>query len=65
MATPDEVDQILRAAESNGGTITISARRPPQFDGYHGYFVDPDGHAWEIAHNPGFPLTNDGLLDLP
>ena len=30
--------------------------------GYAGYFRDPDGHAWEIAHNPGFGLTPDGSV---
>ena len=33
--------------------------------GYAGYFADPDGHLWEVAHNPGFPLTDDGRLMLP
>ena len=30
-----------------------------------GCFADPDGHVWEIAHNPAFPLTDDGSLVLP
>ena len=33
--------------------------------GYSGYFADPDGHAWELAHNPFFPLSDDGLVQLP
>ena len=41
---------------------------PPQptfYGGYAGYFADPDGHLWEIAHNPGFTLADDGTLTLP
>jgi uncharacterized glyoxalase superfamily protein PhnB len=34
------------------------------YGGYAGYFTDPDGHVWEIAHNPGLPLTDDGSLTL-
>ena len=33
--------------------------------GYSGYFADPDGHLWEVAWNPGFPLGPDGALQLP
>lgn len=33
--------------------------------GYAGYFADPDGHLWEIAHNPGFPLAEDGSITIP
>ena len=33
--------------------------------GYSGYFADPDGHLWEIAHNPFFPLDREGRVQLP
>jgi uncharacterized protein len=33
--------------------------------GYSGYFADPDGHVWEVAHNPGWPMGNDGRPQLP
>jgi predicted lactoylglutathione lyase len=59
-----EVDAIIAAAERAGGIVT----RPPQetsYGGYAGYFTDPDGHLWEIAHNPGFALADDGSLTLP
>lgn len=59
-----EVDDVIAAAESAGGTIT----RPPDdtfYGGYAGYFTDPDGHAWEVAYNPGFSLADDGSLTLP
>lgn len=59
-----EVDEVIAAARSAGGTVT----RPPAdtfYGGYAGYFTDFDGHAWEIAYNPGFHLTADGSLTLP
>ena len=60
----EEVDEVIAAAERAGARVT---RRPePTFyGGYAGYFADPDGHRWEIAHNPGFTLTDDGALVLP
>jgi uncharacterized glyoxalase superfamily protein PhnB len=44
-----------------------SAGSPAQtfYGGYAGHFSDPDGHAWEIAYNPGFPLGDDGSLTIP
>jgi predicted lactoylglutathione lyase len=59
-----EVDAIVAAAARAGATVT----RPPAetfYGGYAGVFTDPDGHAWEIAHNPGFALAEDGTLTLP
>ena len=62
--SPAEVDQVTAAAEAAGGQIT---RRPSTtfYGGYAGNFADPDGHAWEIAYNPGFPLADDGSLTVP
>jgi len=59
-----EVDAIVAAAAAAGGTVT---RLPSEtfYGGYAGVFTDPDGHAWEIAHNPGFSLAEDGTLTLP
>jgi uncharacterized protein len=59
-----EVDEVVAAAEQAGAWVT---RRPgPTFYGGHaGVFLDPDGHAWEIAFNPGFALDDDGALVLP
>jgi uncharacterized protein len=59
-----EVDALLDAVERAGGTIT----KPAAVNAvgfYSGAFVDPDGHAWEVAHNPGFPLAEDGSVTLP
>ncbi len=66
MNVPDEttVDEVLGTAERAGGTITRPAQRA-EWGGYSGYFADLDGHLWEIAHNPGFPLAEDGTVTLP
>ena len=60
----EEVDAVLEAVSSAGGTITRRAAET-FYGGYAGYFTDPDGHPWEVAHNPGFTLTDDGSLVLP
>jgi catechol 2,3-dioxygenase-like lactoylglutathione lyase family enzyme len=61
---PEEVDDVLAAAEAAGGRITRRAAAT-SYGGYAGYFADPDGHLWEVAHNPGFTLAADGSLTLP
>lgn len=62
--TPAEVDSIVAAAAGAGATIT---REPSEtfYGGYAGCFTDPDGHVWEVAHNPGFPLNEDGSITIP
>lgn len=62
--SPAEVDEIMATAQRAGATITRAAEAT-SYGGYAGYFADPDGHLWEIAHNPGFPLADDGSLTLP
>ena len=62
--SPAEVDAALAAAEAAGATLP----KPPQqasWGGYSGYFTDPDGHLWEVAHNPHWPLDESGLPVLP
>ncbi|MFF4364867.1 VOC family protein [Streptomyces sp. NPDC001594] len=59
-----EVDTLLAAARRAGGRITKSASVNAL--GFRsGAFTDPDGHPWEIAHNPGFPFNEDGSITLP
>jgi hypothetical protein len=60
----EEVDAALAAAEAAGARITRAAE-PTDWGGYNGYFADPDGHLWEIAHNPFWPLGSDGVARLP
>jgi predicted lactoylglutathione lyase len=59
-----EVDQVVDAARAAGATVT---REPAEtfYGGDAGCFTDLDGHVWEIAHNPGFPLDEDGNLTIP
>jgi uncharacterized glyoxalase superfamily protein PhnB len=59
-----EVDAVLAQAAAAGAEITQPARET-FYGGYAGYFTDPDGHAWEIAWNPGFALGPDGSITLP
>lgn len=63
VAEPEQVDAILAHAASAGATITRSAR--DVFFGRQGYFTDPEGHLWEVAWNPSFPLSEDGSVQLP
>jgi catechol 2,3-dioxygenase-like lactoylglutathione lyase family enzyme len=62
--TREEVDAVIELARGAGARI---AREPAEtfYGGYAGVFVDPDGHPWEVAHNPGFELTDDGAVRLP
>jgi predicted lactoylglutathione lyase len=60
----EEVDRIVAEAAAAGADVT-KAPVETFYGGYAGYFRDPDGHAWEIAYNPGFTLADDGTLTLP
>jgi catechol 2,3-dioxygenase-like lactoylglutathione lyase family enzyme len=64
VATREFVDAALKAAVDAGGTLLKSGTEA-EWGGYTGYFADPDGFLWEIAWNPGFPLREDGTIDLP
>ena len=59
-----EVDEVLATAEEAGAIVTRAARET-FYGGYAGCFRDPDGHVWEVAHNPGFELGPDGALTIP
>jgi uncharacterized protein len=59
-----EVDAAIERARSAGGTVPKPGQKTP-WGGYAGYFSDPDGHLWEVAHNPHWPLSDDGRLTLP
>src|SRR5262245_40401813 len=62
--TAAAVEEILAAAAAAGGKLIKAAQRA-FWGGYTGYFTDPDGHLWEVAHNPGFPLDEHGQIRLP
>jgi uncharacterized glyoxalase superfamily protein PhnB len=61
--SPAEVDEVLAEAETAGATI---ARRGAEtfWGGYSGVFVDPEGHAWEVALNPHWTVAADGSVSL-
>jgi hypothetical protein len=59
-----EVDDVLDIAR-RGGAAVLKPAAETFYGGYAGHFSDPDGHLWEIAHNPGFHLEADGSLVLP
>jgi catechol 2,3-dioxygenase-like lactoylglutathione lyase family enzyme len=52
--SPAEVDALLERVAAHGARVT-RPERATEWGGYAGYFTDPDGFLWEIAHNPGFP----------
>ncbi len=60
----EEVHEVTDRAREHGAEIT---REPAEtfYGGYAGAFRDLDGHVWEIAHNPGFGLDDDGNIVLP
>jgi catechol 2,3-dioxygenase-like lactoylglutathione lyase family enzyme len=62
--SPAQVEAVLEEAARAGATIA----RPggaTDWGGYTGIFLDPDGHPWEVAHNPEWPIGPDGAVTLP
>ena len=59
-----EVDELLERVVAAGGTL-LAAGREAVWGGYIGHFADPEGHPWEVAWNPYFPLVEDGRMLLP
>lgn len=58
-----EVDAALAEAVDAGARLVKPAERA-DWGGYSGYFADPDGHLWEAAFAPGFPVADDGTIDI-
>jgi len=63
VASREEVDEIVEQARASGATVT---REPGEtfYGGYAGVFRDLDGHAWEVAHNPGWRIEQDGSIRI-
>jgi len=61
--SPEEVDAVLAEAERAGGTLVRPATRM-DWGGTSGAFADPDGYVWEVAHNPGWTLAEDGSVRI-
>ena len=61
--SPDEVDAVIAEAERAGAQIPRYGAKT-FWGGYSGVFVDPDGHPWEVAHNPRWAIAEDGSVRL-
>jgi catechol 2,3-dioxygenase-like lactoylglutathione lyase family enzyme len=59
----DEVDAVLREAVTAGATL-LKSPHETFWGGYSGYFADPDGHVWEVAHNSGWTIDREGRVSL-
>ena len=64
LGSPEEVDEAVAEFLAAGAGL-LRAPEAADWGGYTSIVADPDGHAWEIAHNPGWPLGEDGLPQLP
>jgi catechol 2,3-dioxygenase-like lactoylglutathione lyase family enzyme len=64
VAEKHEVETVLRKAEAAGAKIEKVAQ-DVFWGGHSGYFSDPDGHLWEVAWNPLWPIQKDGSIQLP
>jgi predicted lactoylglutathione lyase len=64
LRSPAEVDAVIAEARAAGARV---GREPAEtfWGGYSGVFLDPDGHPWEIAHNPRWTITEEGGIRLP
>lgn len=58
-----EVDEVLAEAEAAGAKIARPAAET-EWGGYSGVFIDPEGHPWEVAHNPGWRIDETGAVHL-
>ena len=63
-ASPEDVDAAFAGAVSAGATA-LKLPEKAEWGGYSGYYADPDGHVWEVAHNPFWPLDAEGYLAEP
>jgi predicted lactoylglutathione lyase len=61
--SPEEVDAVIAEAERAGARIARPGGKT-FWGGYSGVFVDPDGHPWEVAHNPHWTVAEDGSVRL-
>lgn len=60
----DEVDAVIAEAVA-AGAVLVKAAHEAVWGGRSGYFADPDGHLWEVAWNPYFPISAEGALTIP
>jgi len=63
-ATSEDVDHAFAQAIAAGAT-SLKAPEAVFWGGYSGYYADPDGHVWELAHNPFWTVEADGTITIP
>jgi catechol 2,3-dioxygenase-like lactoylglutathione lyase family enzyme len=61
LGSPAEVDAVVEQARAAGAEVIKQPKTTP-WGGYSGYFADPDGHVWEIAHNPSWTISAEGYV---
>jgi hypothetical protein len=61
--SPEAVDAVLAEAKAAGASVAREGAKTP-WGGYSGVFVDPEGHPWEVAHNPTWTINDDGTISL-
>ena len=59
-----DVDAAVATMTAAGGRV-VKAPHRADWGGYSGYVADPDGHLWELASNPAFPLDDQGRIEIP
>lgn len=57
LSSKNEVDALMRQAK-NAGAVILKPAQETFWGGYSGYFQDPDGHLWEAAYNPAWPIMD-------
>ena len=60
----EAVSAAMEQAVNAGGSVLKPAQKAAEFDGWHGYFADPDGYPLEVAFNPNFPIGGDGRITI-
>ena len=63
VASKDEVDAVMALAQKSGAVV-VKSPIEREWGGYSGYFTDPDGHAWEVAWNPFWTISPEGLISV-
>lgn len=64
VGSPEEVRAVIAAAVAEGARL-VKVPEAVFLGGFSGYFADPDGHLWEVAHNPFWPIDDTGAVHLP
>jgi uncharacterized protein len=61
----EAVISAMEDAAKAGASVLKPAQKAAEFEGFSGYFADPDGYPWEVAFNPNFPVASDGRITIP